>query len=177
MNTMSEVREMLLEEAQKYLDVVRKRGKAKTGLKRVYENIYKRKGLFVLAYGRLYANTGALTPGIDANDTIDGMSLKKIERTIKKLKDGTYTWRPTRRTYIPKKNGKKRPLGIPGWEDKLVQEVLRMVLEAYYEPQFSDHAHGFRPGKGCHTALSDIYYTWKGVIQTQRCPIQNQTEI
>jgi group II intron reverse transcriptase/maturase len=154
---------MLLDEAQKYLEVVRKRGKAKTGLKRVYENICKHKGLFVMAYGRLYANTGALTPGIDAHDTIDGMSLKRIERTIKKLKDETYKWKPTRRTYIPKKQRKKRPLGIPGWEDKLVQEILRMVLEAYYEPQFSEHSHGFRPDKGCHTALSDVYYTWKGV--------------
>jgi group II intron reverse transcriptase/maturase len=143
--------------------VVRKRGKAKTGLKRVYENICKHKGLFVLAYGRLYANKGALTPGMDAEDTIDGMSLERIDRTIDKLRKETYTWKPTRRTYIPKKNGKKRPLGIPGWEDKLVQEVLRMVLEAYYEPQFSEHSHGFRPGKGCHTALTDVYYTWKGV--------------
>jgi len=154
---------MLLDEAQRYLEVVRKRGKAKAGLKRVYENIGKHKGLFVMAYGKLYANTGALTPGIDANDTIDGMSLKRIERIIETLKDETYTWKPTRRTYIPKKNGKKRPLGIPGWEDKLVQDVLRMVLEAYYEPQFSEHSHGFRPEKGCHTALSDVYYTWKGV--------------
>jgi group II intron reverse transcriptase/maturase len=154
---------MLLDEAQQYLDVVRKRGKAEAGLKRVYENICKHKGLFVIAYGRLYANTGALTPGIDANDTIDGMSLKKIERTIEKLKDEKYRWKPTRRTYIPEKSGKKRPLGIPGWEDKLVQEVLRMVLEAYYEPQFSEHSHGFRPEKGCHTALSDVYYTWRGV--------------
>ncbi len=154
---------MLLDEAQKYLEVVRKRGKAKAGLKRVYENICKHKGLFVIAYGKLYANKGALTPGVDANDTIDGMSLKMIERTIRKLREEKYRWKPTRRTYIPKKDGKKRPLGIPGWEDKLVQEVLRMVLEAYYEPQFSEHSHGFRPEKGCHTALSDVYYPWKGV--------------
>ncbi len=154
---------MLLDEAQKYLEVVRKRGKAKAGLKKVYENICKHKGLFVIAYGKLYANKGALTPGVDANDTIDGMSLKMIERTIRKLREEKYRWKPTRRTYIPKKDGKKRPLGIPGWEDKLVQEVLRMVLEAYYEPQFSEHSHGFRPEKGCHTALSDVYYTWKGV--------------
>jgi len=154
---------MLLDEAQKYLEVVRTRGKAKAGLERVYENICKHKGLFVIAYGKLYANKGALTPGVDANDTIDGMSLKRIEKTIEKLKDEKYRWKPTRRTYIPKKNRKKRPLGIPGWADKLVQEVLRMVLEAYYEPQFSESSHGFRPEKGCHTALSEIYYTWKGI--------------
>lgn len=154
---------MLLNEAQKYLEVVRKRGEAKAGLKRVYENVCKRKGLFVMAYGKLYANKGALTPGVDEEDTIDGMSLERIDRIIEKLRRQKYEWKPTKRTYIPKKNGKKRPLGIPGWEDKLVQEVLRIVLEAYYEPQFSEHSHGFRPKRGCHTALSDVYYTWKGV--------------
>jgi hypothetical protein len=88
---MSEVREMLLDEAQKYLDVVRKRGKAKAGLKRVYENICKHKGFFVMAYGKLYANTGALTPGVDGDDTIDGMSLERIEKIIEKLRSETYT--------------------------------------------------------------------------------------
>lgn len=154
---------MLLDEAQQYLEVVRQRGMAQAELRRVYKNICNHKGLFVLAYGKLYGNTGALTPGVETDDVIDGMSMKRIERTIEKLQNRTYTWKPTRRTYIPKKNGKKRPLGIPGWEDKLVQEVLRMVLEAYYEPQFSNLAHGFRPGRGCHTALSEIYYTWKGI--------------
>jgi group II intron reverse transcriptase/maturase len=160
---MSEVREMLLDEAQKYLDVVRKRGEAQSGLKRVYENICKHKGLFLIAYGKLYTNKGALTPGIDAEDVIDGMSMERIERTIERLRNKTYRWKPTRRTSIPKKHGKKRPLGIPGWEDKLVQEVLRRVLETYYEPQFSEYSHGFRPERGCHTALSDVYYTWKGM--------------
>ncbi len=154
---------MLLDEAQHYLDVVRKRGEAKSELRRVYKNICKYTGLFVLAYGNLYGNKGALTPGVDPDDVIDGMSMERIERTIEKLRTRTYTWKPTRRAYIPKKNGKKRPLGIPGWEDKLVQGVLKMVLEAYYEPQFSSFSHGFRPGRGCHTALSEIYYTWKGM--------------
>jgi len=92
---------------------------------------------------------------------VDGMSLKKIFEIIELLKQERFCWTPVRRTYIPKKNGKKRPLGLPTWTDKLVQEVLRSLLEAYYEPQFSEASHGFRPQRGCHTALSEIR-TWRG---------------
>jgi group II intron reverse transcriptase/maturase len=90
------------------------------------------------------------------------MSLEKIDAIIEALRYERYQWLPARRTYIPKKNGKKRPLGMPVWSDKLVQEVIRLILEAYYEPQFSDHSHGFRPERGCHTALREIYYGWTG---------------
>jgi group II intron reverse transcriptase/maturase len=92
------------------------------------------------------------------------MSLERIDTIINHLKEGTYQWKPVKRTYRPKKGKKKgkRPLGLPGWQDKMVQEVSRMVLEAYYEPQFSDKSHGFRPGRGCHTALAEIRDTWKG---------------
>lgn len=154
---------MLLHEAQKYLEVVNKRGKAETELRRVYYNICKNKELYLRAYANLYANKGALTPGIDPDDTVDGMSMKRIEGIIEKLKRREYVWKPVRRTYIPKRDGKsKRPLGMPGWSDKLLQEVIRMVLEAYYEPQFRDSSHGFRPGRGCHTAL-DTIARWNGV--------------
>ena len=78
-------------------------------------------------------------------ETVDGMSQEKIERVIKALRDGTFQWKPVRRVYIPKKDGKKRPLGLPDWSSKLVQEVIRLILNAYYEPQFSVYSHGFRP--------------------------------
>jgi group II intron reverse transcriptase/maturase len=117
--------------------------------------------LYLCAYARLYANDGAMTPGSNG-ETVDGMKLEKIERLIDDLRHERYRWTPVRRTYIPKKNGKLRPLGIPSWTDKLLQEAIRQILEAYYEPQFSSCSHGFRPQRGCHTALSEIKNTWTG---------------
>jgi group II intron reverse transcriptase/maturase len=144
-------------EAQKYLEIVRERGKRQVELKEVYQNIIRRKELFLMAYAKLYANKGALTPGTDPHDTIDGMSMKRIDTIVDELKEKNYSWTPVRRTYIEKKNSqKKRPLGIPGWKDKLLQEVIRMVLEAYYGPRFRESSHGFRPQYGCHTALERI---------------------
>jgi group II intron reverse transcriptase/maturase len=91
------------------------------------------------------------------------MSLKRIEKIINLLRHERYVWKPVRRVYIEKKKSiKKRPLGIPGWSDKLVQEVIRLILEAYYEPQFSTRSHGFRPNLGCGTALKEIHHTWVG---------------
>ncbi len=153
---------MLLIEAQKYLDVVRKRGEARSELRRVYYNIAKNKELYLLAYANLYGNAGALTPGVDPDDTVDGMSGERIATIMGKLQRSEYCWKPVRRSYIFKRDGiQKRPLGLPGWNDKMLQEVLRMVLTAYYEPQFRNSSHGFRPKRGCHTALSDTL-TWKG---------------
>jgi len=114
-----------------------------------------------MAYGRIYANHGAMTPGA-CGETADGMSLAKIGRIIDALRHERYRFAPVKRVYIPKKNGKKRPLGLPSWSDKLVGEVVRLLLEAYYEPQFSGRSHGFRPRRGCHTALTEIVHTWKG---------------
>src|SRR5205823_4740910 len=117
--------------------------------------------LFLMAYGKLYSNAGAMTPGV-TGETVDGMSLAKIETIITALRGERYRWRPVKRIHIPKKNGKQRPLGLPSWSDKLVAEVVRLLLEAYYEPQFSGHSHGFRPCRGCHTALSEVVEVWKG---------------
>jgi retron-type reverse transcriptase len=148
--------------AQKYLERVRKRGEANAELTRVYRNIRQR-GLFFAAYGKLYSNEGATTPGVNPDDTVDGMSLQKIDTIRNALEHGTYQWKPVRRTYIEKKMSKKlRPLGLPGWRDKLLQEVISMVLEAYYEPQFRKSSHGFRPNRGCHTALNVIRKRWTG---------------
>ncbi len=103
-----------------------------------------------------------MTPGATA-ETVDAMSLQKIETLIDDLRHERYRWTPVRRVYIEKKNStKKRPLGMPSWTDKLLQEVIRQLLEAYYEPKFSPHSHGFRPERGCHTALSEITHKWTG---------------
>ena len=103
-----------------------------------------------------------MTPGADG-ETADGMSLAKIGRIINAVRHERYRFKPVRRVRIPKKNSSKtRPLGLPSWSDKLVGEVIRLLLEAYYEPAFSGRFHGFRPGRGCHTALSEVAETWTG---------------
>lgn len=103
-----------------------------------------------------------MTKGSDGN-TIDAMSLNRIEGIIARLKDESYQPKPSRRTYIPKKNGKKRPLGIPSFDDKLVQECVRLLLEAIYESSFAKTSHGFRPNHSCHTALSQVQVNFTGV--------------
>lgn len=146
----------------KVLEVARKWGQKGERLERVYRKLCDRE-LYLHAYGKLYANKGAMTAGTDPTDTVDGMSLERIEKIIEQLKDDEYRWKPVKRKYIKKKNGGYRALGLPGWNDKLVQEVIRAILEAYYEPRFSKHSHGFRPGRGCHTALLEIHNKWNGV--------------
>ena len=143
-----------MRKAETILNIVRDRGQRGLPLTGLYRLLYQR-DLYLRAYGRLYANRGAMTPGVTA-ETVDGMSLAKIDTIIEALRFERYRWTPVRRTYIPKKNGKLRPLGMPTWSDKLLQEVIRSLLDAYYEPQFSQHSHGFRPGRGCHTALQWI---------------------
>ena len=132
----------------------------------VFTRLYRyllREDIYYAAYQKLYANKGATTQGID-NDTADGFSDFYVKELIQSLKDGTYKANPVRREYIPKKNGKLRPLGIPSFRDKLLQEVVRMILEAIYEPVFDSHSHGFRPGKSCHTALRQISSDFTGVV-------------
>ena len=129
---------------------------------RLYRNLYNPE-FYLLAYKNIYANNGSMTPGVDGV-TVDGMSLDRIDKIIASLKDRSYRPNPARRTYIAKKNNpaKKRPLGIPSGDDKLVQEVVRMILESIYEPTFSEVSHGFRPKRSCHTALMKIQSTFTG---------------
>lgn len=129
-----------------------------------YERLYRylfSEEMFAVAYQRIYAKQGNMTPGTDGK-TIDEMSLERIEKLILSLKDESYQPHPARRVYIPKKNGKKRPLGIPSFEDKLVQEVVRLLLEAIYEGHFEGTSHGFRPHRSCHTALGMIQKSFAG---------------
>lgn len=146
--------------AETVLSIIRERGKRRIPLQDIYRQLYN-PGLFLMAYGRIYANDGAMTPG-STSETVDGMSMAKIIQIIDDLRYERYRWRPVRRTYIAKKNGQRRPLGLPTWSDKLLQEVIRLILEAYYEPQFSPRSHGFRPRRGCHTALSSLTDHWGG---------------
>ena len=152
------VREM--RSAEQILGIIRERGKRGLPLEDIYRQLYN-PTLYLMAYARLYSNEGAMTRGT-TSETVDGMALRKIERLIDDLRHERFRWTPVRRTYIVKKNGKLRPLGIPTWTDKILQEAIRLILEAYYEPQFSPHSHGFRPDRGCHTALREMEQTWTG---------------
>ena len=137
---------------------------SKRNEKEVFTRLYRymlRPDMYYAAYNNLYANKGAATEGVDS-DTADGFGEEKIQKIIKSLSDETYNPKPVRRTYIAKANGKQRPLGIPTFTDKLVQEVLRMILEAVYEPIFLDCSHGFRPKRSCHTALQSIKKGFNG---------------
>jgi group II intron reverse transcriptase/maturase len=149
-----------MQSAETVLDVIRERGRRGLPCDELYRQLFNPQ-LYLLAYGRIYSNKGAMTPGPDA-ETADGMTMGKIERIIDALRHERYRFKPVKRLYIPKKDGRQRPLGLPSWSDKLLGEVIRLLLEAYYEPQFSDHSHGYRPGRGCHTALREVARTWTG---------------
>jgi group II intron reverse transcriptase/maturase len=149
-----------MQSAEVVLGVLRERGRRGLPCEELFRQMFNPQ-LYLLAYGRIYANKGAMTPGTTP-ETVDGMSLRKISRIIEAMRHERYRFRPVRRVHIPKKNGKTRPLGMPTWSDKLVGEVVRLLLEAYYEPTFSGRSHGFRPGRGCHTALREVVNTWTG---------------
>lgn len=149
-----------MQKAETLLNIIREYGKQGRLLKRIYPLLYN-VDLYLRAYARLYSNQGALTPGI-TSETVDGMDRAKIDRPIDDLRHERFRWTPVRRVPIAKKNGQFRPIGMPTWSDKLLQEVIRSLLEAYFEPQFSKYSHGFRPGQGCHTALTEIQRSWTG---------------
>src|SRR5215831_2765769 len=151
-----------MQDAAVVLGVLRERGRKGLPLTQLYRQMFNR-NLYLAAYGRIYSNQGAMTPG-PSQETADGMSEALIDEVIGQMRRERYRFAPVRRVLIPKKNGKLRPLGLPSWSDKLAGEVVRLLLEAYYEPQFSDRSHGFRKGRGCHTALREIQQTWTGTV-------------
>lgn len=142
------------------LNIIRERGKRGLPVNEIYRTLYQ-PDLYLLAYSKLYKNEGSMTQGV-TTETVDGMSMDKIRNLIEAVRFERYRWTPVKRIHIPKKNNpnKMRPLGLPTYSDKLLMEVIRLLLEAYYEPQFSEASHGFRPGRGCHTALRTV--TQKG---------------
>lgn len=152
-----------MQDAKTVLSVIQQKGEKKQPLKRLYRQLFNI-DLYKVAYSQIYANDGATTPGTDGT-TLDGMSVRRWERIISQLRDEKFRWKAVRRTHIAKKSGGKRPLGMPSGDDKILQTVMKLLLEAYYEPQFSDRSHGFRPGRGCQTALIQIgqkhrYSSW-----------------
>jgi len=151
-----------MQSAAAVLDVLRERGGKGLPCDELYRQMFN-KDLYLAAYGNVYSNKGAMTPGAGGG-TADGMSEAEIDRVIGLMRSERYRFVPVRRVYIPKKNGKLRPLGIPTWADKLVGEVVRLLLEAYYEPLFSARSHGFRKGRGCHTALREVRDVWSGTV-------------
>jgi len=151
-----------MQKAETVLSILKQKSKQDESY--VYDRIYRNffnEDFFMRAYQKIHAKQGNMTPGTDG-ETIDGFNKKQVAKLIELLKGERYQPKPVRRTYIPKKNGKKRPLGIPTFTDKLVQEVARQLLQAIYEPIFSDNSHGFRPNKSCHTALHQIKSTCRG---------------
>src|SRR6266478_309066 len=151
-----------MQTAEVVLGVLRKRGRKGLPCTQLYRQMFNRE-LYLAAYGKIYSNQGAMTPGV-GRETADGMSEEKIDQIIEAMRHERYRFAPARRVHIPKKNGKLRPLGMPTWSDKLVGEVVRLLLEAYYEPGFSGFSHGFRRSRGCHTALREINNTWTGTV-------------
>jgi group II intron reverse transcriptase/maturase len=151
-----------MQEAEVVLGVLRERGRKGLPFTQLYRQMFN-KSLYLLAFGNIYSNQGAMTPGA-SQETADGMSEDKIDQIIELMRHERYRFGPARRVYIPKRNGKLRPLGLPSWSDKLVGEVVRLLLEAICEPCFSGRSHGFRKGRGCHTALREIEETWSGTV-------------
>jgi len=150
------------------LGTLSRQGERINGLYRLMES----PELWLRAYAKVYANAGAMTKGIDPV-TMDGFAMERVENIITLLKENRYCFKPVRRVYIPKSNGKSRPLGVPSGDDKLVQEVVRALLERIYEPVFSDYSHGFRPKRSCHSALSQMQRNWAGVVWLVDLDIQS----
>ena len=146
------------------LGVLRERGRKGLPLTQLYRQMCNR-DLYLTAYGNIYSNKGAMTPGVD-EETADGMSEDKIEQIIGLMRQERYRFSPARRVYIPKRNWQAPPpRACPRGPDKLVGEVVRLLLEAYYEPQFSDRSHGFRrKPEGVIPRCGKSDNTWTGTV-------------
>ena len=121
---------------------------------KLFQKLYNTE-LWLMAYQQIAPKEGNMTPGVDGK-TIDGTGMELITEMIGRLKSSSYKPTPVSRTYVPKPDGSKRPIGIPSFQDKLLQTVVRLILESIYEPTFSDNSHGFRPERSCHTALEQV---------------------
>jgi retron-type reverse transcriptase len=152
-----------MQSAATVLKVLHDRGQRRLPVQRLFRQLTT-PDLYRRAYARLSRHAGALTPGTTP-ETVDGMALVKIEAIIAAVRQERSRWRPVRRVLIEKRHStKQRPLGLPSWADTLLQAVVRSLLNAYYEPQCSPCSHRFRPGRGCHTALTAIHETWQGTV-------------
>ncbi|GAE92247.1 DNA polymerase [Gracilibacillus boraciitolerans JCM 21714] len=152
-----------MQNAETILGIIEKKSDSDKHYKfdRLYRNLFN-PDFYFGAYGKMYAKEGNMTKGTDEK-TIDGFGLKRVNEVIELIKEEKYHFQPVRRVNIPKKDGSKRPLGIPSFYDKVVQEISRSIIEAIYEPRFSKNSHGFRPKRSCHTALKQIKREWTGV--------------
>jgi group II intron reverse transcriptase/maturase len=155
--------------SQKTLERLEQLRKLNSNRQRVNHDLYRllyREDLYVVAYERIKSKPGNMTPGTDG-ETLDGFSLETIQEIIHEMRTEQFCFKPVRTTYIRKANGKKRKLGIPCVRDKVVQEAMRMILEAIYDspqgPYFSEASHGFRPNRSCHTALREFRGKWLAV--------------
>ena len=146
--------------AETILNIIQDRGKRKLPLDDVYRQLYN-PDMYLRSYTKLYKNDGAMTPGI-TEETVDGRSRERIAKIIEAIRHERWQWNPVKRACNTKAQRGTRPLGMPTWSEKVVQEVIRSILEAYYERQFSRYSHGFRPKRGCQTALTEIDNVWVG---------------
>ena len=167
-----------MDESQKTLQRLERLRQLNTDRQRINTNLYRlmyKRDLYILAYERIKSAPGNMTPGTDGK-TLDGFSLHMIDEIIEEMRTEQFQFQPVRTVYIPKANGKKRKLGIPSTRDKIVQEVIRLILECIYEsphgPYFHDASHGFRPNHSCHTALQEFREKWGGINWTIEGDIQ-----
>jgi group II intron reverse transcriptase/maturase len=145
---------------QEILISLKKRNKSDNKYRKLYKNLYNL-DFYKLAYSNIYTKPSQMTKASD-DSTIDGMSIDRINKLIEKLRNRSYRPTDLRRIYIQKKNDKTRPISISSFEDKLIQEIIKLILEAIYDDNFSEYSHGFRPNKSCHSALEQIRQKFKG---------------